>query len=200
MSNTGWYILAFSAIGLACSLAMYSLVARRIGSDNLMAGSLLLWLGLTIAVTIYFAGASYLFVWPMLFVLLGWMAIITMRNTSASVRCGLLALSGIPAIVLMVPMMHKIVWAFSSQSTLIVSVLLGLLLALLVGSIGLDQASKRWLLPTVVAVLGLGLFIVAIAISRVAPEDTYLEIPDTHLHVVTRSSHSDLLPAVCLNT
>jgi Peptidase family M28 len=200
MSNTGWYILAFSAIGLACSLAMYSFIARRIGPDNLMAGGLLLWLGLTIAVTIYFAGASYLFVWPMLFALLGWVAIITKRNTSASLRSGLLALSGIPAIVLMVPMMHKIVWAFSSQSTLIVSVLLGLLLALLVGSIGLDQASKMWLLPTAVAALGLGLFIVAIAGSRVAPEDTYLEMPDTHLHVLTRSSYSELLPAVCLNT
>ncbi|MGZ4828068.1 MAG: M28 family metallopeptidase [Candidatus Angelobacter sp.] len=192
MSNTGWYILAFSAIGLACCLAMYSLVVRRIGPDNLMAGGVLMWLCLSIAVTIYFAGASYLFVCPLLFVLLGWMAIVVKRHTSTNARSGLLALSGIPAIVLMVPMMHKIVWAFSVQSTLIVSVLLGLLLALLIGPIGLDKASNRWQLPAVVAALGLGLLIAAIAVSRVATEDTYLEIPDMHIHVLTQSPHSDL--------
>ena len=64
------------AIGLACSLAMYSFVVRRIGSDNLMAGGVLVWLGLSIATTIYFAGASYLLIWPMLFVLLGWIPLL----------------------------------------------------------------------------------------------------------------------------
>ncbi|MGZ4870379.1 MAG: hypothetical protein ACXVK3_00695, partial [Candidatus Angelobacter sp.] len=113
-------------------------------------------------------------------------------HTSTNARSGWLALSGIPAIVLMVPMMHKIVWAFSAQSTLIVSVLLGLLLALLIRPIGLDKASNRWQLPAVVAALGLGLLIAAIAVSRVATEDTYLEIPDMHIHVLTQSPHSDL--------
>jgi hypothetical protein len=194
MSNTGWYILAFSVIGLACSLAMYSLAARRIGADNLMAGGVFLWLCLSVGVTIYFAGASYLFVWPLLFVLLGWTAVVAKRNTSVVSRSGLLALSGIPAIVVMVPMMHKIVWAFSAQSILIVSVLLGMLLALLIGPIELDKVSKRWLLPTLIAAVGLGLLIAAIAVSRATTEDTHLEMP--HSHVLTQRAHSDLSPAV----
>ncbi len=142
-SHAGWFVAGFCAIGVACSLGLYSRVARRIGSNNLIAGSLLVWLVLTIAVTFYFAGASYLLVWPMLFVLLGWMAAIMMPRISANARGMLLACSGIPAVVLMVPMMHKIVWAFAAQSTLIVSVLLGLLLVLLIGPIGPDRLSRR---------------------------------------------------------
>jgi hypothetical protein len=173
---------------------MYSLAARRIGADNLMAGGVFLWLCLSVGVTIYFAGASYLFVWPLLFVLLGWTAVVAKRNTSVVSRSGLLALSGIPAIVVMVPMMHKIVWAFSAQSILIVSVLLGMLLALLIGPIELDKVSKRWLLPTLIAAVGLGLLIAAIAVSRATTEDTHLEMP--HSHVLTQRAHSDLSPAV----
>jgi len=183
MSNTGWYILGFSAIGLACSLAMYSLVVRRIGSDNLMIGGVLVWLGLGLATTIYFAGASYLFIWPMLFVLLGWIAVVVKRSASVNTKSGLLALSGIPAIVLMAPMMHKIVWAFSAQSTLIVSVLLGLLLVLLIGPIGLEKVSNRWLLPAAVFVFGLGVLIAAIAVSPAATQETHFKMPETHMHV-----------------
>jgi len=187
MSNTGWYILGFSAIGLACSLAMYSLVVRRIGSDNLMIGGVLMWLGLGLATTIYFAGASYLFIWPMLFVLLGWIAVVVKRSASVNTKSGLLALSGIPAIVLMAPMMHKIVWAFSAQSTLIVSVLLGLLLVLLIGPIGLEKVSSRWLLPAAVFVFGLGVLIAAIAVSPAATQETHFKIPETHMHVRLQS-------------
>lgn len=180
--HAGWYILAFSTIGLAASLALYSAIARRIGSDNLLAGALFGWLALATAVSVYVTGASYLFLWPPLVVLLGWLAVLMKRTLSDNVRSVLLALSGIPAIVLMVSMIHKIVWAFSAQSTVIVSVLLGLLVALLVGSLRLEQVSKRWLLPLVVLVAGLGLLITAIAVSGVDNKNAYLQTPIIDMH------------------
>jgi Peptidase family M28 len=163
--ETGWYILAFSAIGLAAALALYSLLARKIGSDNLLAGALFVWLGLATAASVYVAGASYLFLWPPLCVLLGWLAVLLKRAASDKARSALLAASGIPAIILIVPMAQKIMWAFSANSTVIVGVLLGLLLALLVGSLRLEQASKRWLLPVSALSAGLGLLIAAISVS-----------------------------------
>ena len=76
-----------------------------------------------------------------------------------------MVLSGIPAIVLLVPMIHKIYWAFAAQSGIFVGALLGLLPSLLVGPIALEQRSRRWLLPTSLAIVGAGLFIMAIAVS-----------------------------------
>jgi hypothetical protein len=185
--HTGWYVLAYAAVGLAGSLALYSLIARRIGSDNLLAGALFLWLGLAVAASVYVTGASYLFLWPALCVLLGWLAVLVKRTPSDKTRSLLLAASGIPAILLIVPMTQKIVWAFSANSTLIVSVLLGLLLVLLVGSLRLEQVSRSWLLPCVVLLAGLGLLITAIAVSRVDKEHAYLQVP-----VINMRSGTDL--------
>jgi len=163
----GWYILAFSAVGLACGAAFYLAISKRIGSENLVAGGFAGWIGLIIAVSIYFPGGSYLFLWPLLFSVLGWIAVFARRQTSADKGTVLLALSSIPAIVVMVPMIHKIFFAFASQSTLMVSALLGLLLSLLIGQIAATTSSKRWLLPLLLVTVGLGLFIIAVSLSGV---------------------------------
>jgi hypothetical protein len=165
MVQTGWYILAFTAIGLAASLGLYALVARWIGSDNLMAGGLFCWTVLGFAVTAYVDGASYLFLWPTLFISAGWLAVSIKDRSSGRFRRLLLAGFGIPGIILIIPMAHKIVWAFAAQSVMMVSVLVALLFTLLVGTLGLEHISKRWILPVSSLVLGLVLLLFAVAIS-----------------------------------
>ena len=154
-------------MGLACGVAFYLAISKRTDSENLVAGNFVGWVGLIIAVSIYFPGGSYLFLWPLLFSVLGWIAVFARRQTSAGTRSGLLALSSIPAIVVMAPMIHKIFLAFAAQSTPMVSALLGLLLSLFIGQIAATTSSKRWLLPLLLAMAPLGLFVTAVSLSGV---------------------------------
>jgi len=130
-------------------------------------GALVGWFALAIVVSTYLSGASYLFVWPLLFSLLGWVIVFARRRTSATTRSVLLVLSGVPAVVLLVPMMHKIFFAFASHSAAIVSALLGLLLTLMIGQIAPETVSRRWLPPLLLAAVAVGLFITAITVSVV---------------------------------
>jgi hypothetical protein len=161
--HPGFYILSFSAIGLACGTAFYSAVCRRIGPENVAAGTLLGWLALTLAVSIYLPGASYICLWPLFFTVLGWVAVFVKSETPSSRRNVFVALSGIPAVVLITAIAHKIFFAFAARSTLIVSALLGLLLVLLIGQIA-AEISKRWVLPVSLATTGLALFVIAVAL------------------------------------
>jgi hypothetical protein len=162
--HTAWYILAASAVGLAGGVAFYALISKKLGTTNLMMGAFLGWLSATILISFYFPGGTYLFLWPLLFSLVGAIIVFARGSAALNIESPIVVLSGIPAIVLLVPMIHKIYWAFAAQSGIFVGALLGLLLSLL-GPIALGQRSRRWLLPTSLAIAGAGLFGVAIAVS-----------------------------------
>lgn len=166
--ETGWYILSFCVIGLGCSMAFYFLAAKRFGAEGLAAGSFLVWMVLIIAMSIYLPGGTYLLLWPLLFSALAWLVLFVRGGTSANATNAILFLGSLPAIVIMVPMIHKIYSAFVDGSTLFVSALLGLLLSLLIGPIAMETASRRWLLSLAFVAGGLGLLLTAIAISGVA--------------------------------
>src|SRR6476660_1238905 len=163
--HTAWYILAASAVGLAGGLAFYTLISKKLEATNLMMGAFLGWLSVTILISLYFPGGTYLFLWPLLFSLAGEIIVFARLSTAPNVKSLIMVLSGIPAILLLVPMIHKIYWAFAAQSGTFVGALLGLLLSLLVGPLALEQRSRRWLVPTLLAVAGVGLFLTAIAVS-----------------------------------
>jgi hypothetical protein len=78
-------------------------------------------------------------------------------------------------------MIHKIFFAFAAHSTLIVSALLGLLLALLIGQMALEAMSRRWLLPVLLAVAGTGLFIAAVTVSSVDKRHSELTAAPMHM-------------------
>lgn len=166
--ETGWYILSFCVIGLGFSMAFYFLAARRLGAEGLAAGSFLVWLVLIIAMSIYLPGGTYLLLWPLLFSALAWLVLFARPGTSVNATTAILFLGSLPAIVIMVPMVHKIYSAFVGGSTLFVSALLGLLLSLLIGPIALETTSCRRLLSLSFVVGGLGLLLTAIAVSGVA--------------------------------
>jgi peptidase M28-like protein len=163
--HTAWYILAASAVGLAGGVAFYTLISKKLGTTSLMMGAFLGWLSVTILISLYFPGGTYLFLWPLLFSLAGAVIVFARRSIAPNIKSLIMVLSGIPAIVLLVPMIHKIYWAFAAQSGTFVGALLGLLLSLLVGPVAVEQRSKRWVLPASLAIAGAGLFITAIAVS-----------------------------------
>jgi hypothetical protein len=161
--HPGLYISAFCALGLGCALALYAGLSRKINSLHLLVGSCFGWLALTLVMSGYFPGGTYLFLWPLLFSLLG--ALLLIVKDRSSIQKALVPLSGIPAIVIIVPLAHKIFWAFSSGSTVLVSAMLGLVMSLLIGQVGLEQTTRRWLLPTLLLSTGVALFVTAIAVS-----------------------------------
>jgi len=164
--HPGLYISSFCAIGLACAMALYAGFSKKINSLHLLMGSCLGWLALTLVMSWYFPGGTYLFLWPLLFSLFGaWLLIVEGRSAGQKV---LLPLSGIPAIVIIVPLAHKIFWAFISGSIVLVSAMLGLVMSLLIGQLGLEQTARRWLLPVLLVSAGVALFVTAIIVSGTA--------------------------------
>jgi hypothetical protein len=99
----------------------------------------------------------------MLFSLLGALLLIVKGRSAA--QNILLPLSGIPAIVIIVPLAHKIFWAFGSGSVLLVSAMIGFVISLLIAHVGLEKAARRWLLPALLGSTGLMLFVMAVAVS-----------------------------------
>jgi hypothetical protein len=168
MFRPHWYILAFSAFGLACGLAFYYLATKWVNTQELVAGALWGWVALTAIISFYVPGGSYLFVWPMLFAAAGQLA--AAGTTLVPSRTGniVMGASSLPAILVMAPMVHKIFFAFAAQSTLIVNILLGLLLSLLIGQIVPGASSQRWWLPVFLGIAALGLLVIAIALSAYA--------------------------------
>lgn len=161
--HPGLYTSAFCALGLSCAIAVYSGLSTKINSLHLLVGSCFGWLALTLVMSWYFPGGSYLFLWPLLFTLLGTSLLIA-KDASPSHKV-LLPLSGIPAIAIIVPLAHKIFWAFGSGSIVLVSAMLGLVMSLIAGQIDLEKMSRRWLLPTLMVSTGVALFVAAIAVS-----------------------------------
>lgn len=161
--HPGLYTSAFCALGLACAMALYAGLSTKINALHLLVGSCLGWLALTLVMIGYFPGGTYLFLWPLLFSLVG--ALLLIVKSGYAIQKALLPLSGIPAIVIIVPLAHKIVWAFGSGSILLVSAMLGLVMSLLIGQIGLEQTARRWLLPTLLVSTGVALLVTAIAVS-----------------------------------
>lgn len=164
IDDATWYILSFCVIGLGCGIAFYLMASKRLGAENVIAGSFLVWVALILAVRIYLPGGTYLFLWPLLFTMLPWLVIFSRRHLSGGAKSTLFFLSSLPAIVIIVPMIHKIFAAFAAGSTMIVSALLGVLLSLLIGPIVMGARSRRWL-PLSFITGGLALLIAEIAIS-----------------------------------
>jgi uncharacterized membrane protein len=183
MYHTGSYISAYALIGLAAAMAVYALASRWIDSRNLALGALSGWFVITILISIALPGGSYLFLWPLLFSLCGWLLVFWKSSASTPWIRGnrlLLILCGIPAIVVVVPMVHKMFLAFAWQSGLIVSMFSGLLLALLIGQITPEAMPRRWLASLLLAVLGIGLLLTAVLRSKSNVENSRMA-PAQHI-------------------
>ncbi len=160
--HPGLYVTAFSAFGLACALSFYTVLAKRVNSVHLLVGSCLGWLVLALAVSWYFPGGSYLFIWPLLFSLLG--GLLAIVGSHSPVQRILLVLSGIPAVLIILPLAHKILWAFAAGSSVMIGAMIGLVASLLVGQLSLEQMPRRWLLPVLPAAAGVALLAIALAL------------------------------------
>ena len=155
LSYGGYYVVAATAFGLAVASIVYVWAVKRLGPMNVAAAAMLIWFGLAVWATGWLEGMSYLWVWPLLFSAIAWGLVL---ETGRQVHSKLLVVGAIPAILIVVPLAHKVFTAFGLGSGIIVSALLALVLSLCAVQVGPDSMPRPSVLPITLCAAGAALF------------------------------------------
>lgn len=176
--NSGIYLLGFTALTVGVVTAVHALLGGRLRVANLFAGVLLGWMLMSLLTALLLPGATYLFVWPLLFGLIawGWSLAATDETTGSSGRLLVSAASVAPAIVLFAPMIYQVFIGLTLDAIGPVMVLVALLLSLLVPHLSRSGAvGGRWLLPVASALCGVVLLGAGLFTSRPSAETPDLD-------------------------
>jgi hypothetical protein len=157
----------FAGLSVAITAALYAGFRKKIRVANLTVGALLWWLLLAVAAAVSFPPASYLFVWPLLFSLvgLGVFFVLGARATSPWFPFAALTLCGMPAVFLFVYAVYGVTATqglLLSSAVPVFALAIALMLGLLIPHLDLVAKPNRWALPGVAAALGLGLLLAGI--------------------------------------
>lgn len=152
------YLLGFVCLIIAIVTLLNLWFLKKSRTENVLAGGMLWWLILTIVTSLYLRGASYLFMWPLLFSMLGLLLMLTVGGNQRPERKLLLVgyFYAIPVIIVFVPAIYQIFQALSLSMIEPLMLAVALLCALLIPHIQLITTEKKWLLPGVAALLGMG--------------------------------------------
>jgi hypothetical protein len=161
--NSILYMVSFVLITFAITSALYSLIHQKLTVQNVAVGALVWWLILMVLTSIYLPGASYLFTWPLMFGSMGMMSLVmfTDRKLSSGQLLATLALCGIPAIVLLTPIIYLLFVSLSLRLSGAVMVMVVLLLGLLIPQLHLVTIRNKWLLPSMATLGSIGVMIAA---------------------------------------
>lgn len=153
------YLAGFVCLTIAISAALYGLFRRKTSIQNLAVGALLWWLILSILVSVFVPGASYLFTLPLLSMLVGHIVIFLAHEMNTIMKVMMLALCAIPGVLLFSPTLYLIFVAMTLNASAVVMVLVVLLLGLLFSFIALTLKGRSWFVPAGAAALGLGFLV-----------------------------------------
>ncbi len=138
-------ILLLSAIGIAAATGfVYLRLGNKTSYLNLLAGGLLWWLLLALLTSLILPGASYLFVWPLLFITLGlWLAVLYAKQSLPPLWTTIvIAILSAPAILLIASTIYLTCLALTIESLLFSILLAGGVVLLAIPFIPLLQAVK----------------------------------------------------------
>lgn len=152
------FFISFVALALSITFVIYNLLQRRTTIENLIAGALLIWLILLWLVSLLLPGASYLPTWLLLFSLppLAYLLLAKDPKVNSTRFTVLLFLCAIPALVLLVPLIHQTYTGLTLRFAAALIALLVLLTGLLVPHFRLIAASRKWLAPAALLVIAVG--------------------------------------------
>ncbi len=170
--QSGFYVVALAALTVAVAAALYTLLDGRVRRQNLVAGVLLggllpLWFA-----SVALPGMSYLIAWPLLFATLplAWSSYAGRLAEHQWWRAGILAVSAVPAIVILPGTLHAMLGLVNRLEGLSGLGLLGLLMIFVAPLAGLfvphlhfvagepnARRRRRWALPGTVALLAVAL-------------------------------------------
>lgn len=157
--NAKLYAAGFACLTCAVVWALGNWFLRRAGVYNLALGGLLLWLLLALAVALLMPGASYLFLWPLLFALVGLALLLTRPGLNPAGRLLVLTLCALPVVLLFPPLLYMLFVALTYKAAALILPLLALALGLLWPQFAYLSGRRRWLLPAVA--LGAGAAFIA---------------------------------------
>ena len=164
-------MFGFAALAIAITFAVYTFVRNRAGVESLAVGSLAWWVLLMIFTSIFLPGATFVFHWPLLFMLLGlgWTMFSTANKSNSLRNLIVLGVCALPAIILMAPVIYQIFVGLTLNFSFLIIALLVLLFGLLVPQLRLIATPFKWLLPCAAAVAAIVLLIAG-AVSNAMPE------------------------------
>ncbi len=164
--NSEIYMLGFVALAIAIISALYAVLQKKTSVGNLAVGALFWWLLLTILTSLSVPGASFLFVWPLLFSLIELGYAFARRKPESEVESALVwTLPAIVGILLVVPAIYQLFILVSTSGLVPITVAVALLLGFLVPHLHIMTAHNRWLLPGGAALAAVVLIIAAMSRS-----------------------------------
>ena len=159
--NNGFYVISSLALTIAVSAALYYWLSKKLRFANLVVGALLWWMLLTAVTGWYLPGASYIFTWPLLFVLVAQIVTFATQADGTLSRWQLVPIyiCGIPAVVLSASLVYLLALGLPLSMFRIALAFVVLLLALLLPLVRLMFRPRSWLLPGLFALVSVGFLI-----------------------------------------
>lgn len=128
--NHVWYFWGFTLLNIALFSAVYSWFQTKLTMQQLISGSFTIWIFLSLITAWYLPTASYVFTWPVLLALVGWI-ILGGEITKLSWRStGILAISLFGVLFMLPPYIYLIQIMMTTQLLFISMILLMLVLGL----------------------------------------------------------------------
>lgn len=153
--NNRFYVLSSLALTIAVATALYSVLGKKLRFANLVVGALMWWVLLMTLSGLYLPGVSYIFTFPLLFVLMALGITFALQKKGAVSRGHLAAfyVGSVPAIVLSAPLVYLLGLGLSASMFRIALAFVVMLLALLLPLVWRMSAPNRWLLPGLFALV-----------------------------------------------
>jgi hypothetical protein len=154
-------MFGFAALAIAITFAVYTFVRNRAGVESLAVGSLLWWVLLMIVTSIFLPGATFIFHWPLLFMLLGlgWTMLRPANKTNGLRNFIILGVCALPAIIVMAPVIYQIFVGLTLNFSFLIIALLVLLFGLLIPQLRLIATPFKWVLPGAAAAVAIVLLV-----------------------------------------
>jgi hypothetical protein len=132
--NSQWYLVGFALLGLLAAFVVHHVAKRWLNAREQLLGAALIWCALLLLTTVMVPGATFLFSWPLLAMLL--FAAVRAENVlkrgGIFVLLALFLLTALPAMFIVVPVIDQVAVALTLRQIGVVMLLEGLLLLLLV--------------------------------------------------------------------
>ena len=153
----GYYLTALCLVILGLYLASLVRLAGRLTPAEWLAAPLFLFAGLALTLALAAPGASFLFLWPMVFTAAGLAILGAVGEDQPRLRLGVLVLMALPVIFMLVPAVEAIAVMMTFDLLVATLVMLVLVLALLAVQLGWIARRFSWPLPLVALAVSLGM-------------------------------------------